>query len=104
MRNPQGYVQIVGDATKTLGVTNHEGDSITCGHCNVVVLVKPGFGPTVYLYPQMDGTVKEEAGAFCRVCMKPVCLRCHAKGHCTPLMRRIERMEARSRFLAQVGV
>lgn len=29
---------------------------------------------------------------FCRVCMRPVCLECAAKG-CTPLMKKIEAME-----------
>lgn len=87
MRNPLGYVQVVGERGTI------ERDSITCGHCNWIVMVKPGTGATVYYIPQMEGPPLEEPGAMCRVCMRPVCLRCHDDGRCMPLMKRIEEME-----------
>jgi hypothetical protein len=53
----------------------------------------------------MDPTAPptEEPGAACRVCMRAVCLRCHADGRCTPFERQIEQQEARQRFRAQIG-
>jgi len=98
MLKPQGYVTVVGERPML------EYDSVTCGHCNAVILVKPGTAATVYLYPQMVGPAKEEAGAMCRVCMSKVCLRCHDRGICTPLMRRIEDMEERRRTWHEAGV
>lgn len=99
MRKPHGYGVWVGDGRDA------EVDSITCGHCNAVVFVKPGFGATVYLIYGMDPTLppKEEAGAFCRVCMTPVCLKCHSVGACTPFERRLEASESRGRLLAAVA-
>jgi len=97
MLKPQGY-----------GVISYEDgarvehDTISCGHCNQVVIVKPGTAATVYLIPQFLGPDREEPGAFCRQCMSPVCLRCHADGRCLPLMRRIEAMEARGRMFAAI--
>lgn len=35
-----------------------------------------------------------EAGAFCRTCMAPVCLPCHAMGTCLPWERQMEILEA----------
>ena len=106
MLKTQGYNRIAFDDGKVV-----EYDSITCGHCNLIVLVKPGTGSTTYLVKTLHvdpftrkSTIvtKEEAGAFCRVCMRAVCLKCHAHGECTPLMRRIEQMEARGRFIKAV--
>lgn len=97
MRRPQGYAQVIG-----VGVVEH--DSITCGHCSRIVLVKPGTAATVYVLPQMQGPAKEEPGAMCRVCMRHVCLKCHAHGHCAPLEKQIEQMEARGRFFQSVGL
>lgn len=98
MRNPQGYITVVG------GWTNEEYDSVTCGHCNRIVIVKPGSGATVYLLPQLVGPAKEEMGAFCRQCMRAICLTCHDDGRCTPLMRRIEAMEGNRLALARLGM
>lgn len=75
-----------------------ERDSIVCGHCGGVVYVKPGFGNRVYLSPMvsLDGKETfwvEEMGAGCRVCMRPVCLRCHHIGTCRPLEALLEAME-----------
>ena len=99
MLRPQGYAQVIGGFKGTL-----EYDSVTCGHCNQVILVKPGSALTTYLIPQMVGPHTEEPGACCKMCMRAVCLTCHADGRCTPLERRIEQMEARSRMLHAVGL
>ena len=96
MLRPHGQATVFGDR-----IVEH--DTITCGHCNGIVLVKPGTASTVYVLPQRVGPPKEEPGAACRVCMRSVCLTCHADGRCTPLERRIEEMEARGRFRAGVG-
>lgn len=104
MLRPQGYLTITEDRTL-------EADTISCGHCNRIVQVKPGTGSTVYLLQslrvdpitrQPTIVTKEEAGAFCRCCMQPICVRCDDKGECTPLMKMIEQQEARGRFLQQV--
>ena len=72
-------------------------DTIQCGHCDTVVQLKPGSGITVYLiFAGFDGSRPiwtEEMGAFCRVCMRPVCLACHDIGSCTPFEKQLERME-----------
>jgi hypothetical protein len=99
MRRPQGYATIVSPDHPVI-----ERDSVTCGHCNVVVLVKPGTGATTYLFPQTQGPDTEAPGAMCRVCMRAVCLRCHADGRCMPLEQRIEQMEARDRMLKAAGI
>ncbi len=100
MRNPHGYGVWVGEAG------TREVDTITCGHCNAVVFVKPGTGSTVYLVYGMDPRLPatEEAGAFCRVCMSAVCLQCHADGRCTPLEKRLEAMESRRSLHRAVGI
>lgn len=99
MLKPQGYVTIATPDAPTV-----ERDSVTCAHCNRVVLVKPGTASTVYLFPQLVGPDKEEAGAGCRQCMKAICLTCYDNGRCTPLEKQIEHMEARDRFRRAVGV
>lgn len=98
MRKPQGYATVTGD------FSIKEFDTISCGHCNRVVMVKPGTGSTVYLFPQLIGPMKEEAGASCRVCMTAVCLKCHDLGSCLPLERKIEEMEARGRMWESMGL
>jgi hypothetical protein len=74
-----------------------------------VVQVKPGSGATVYLLPishpgHAEGHwhYAEEAGAFCRVCMRPICLTCHAAGVCRTWERWFDQLESRDRFLRQV--
>lgn len=98
MRNPRGYGVWSSDSG------TREVDSITCGHCQRVVFVKPGSATTVYLLYATDPAVppREEPGAGCRVCMRPICLTCHAAGRCTPFEQRIEQQEARQRFLSHV--
>ena len=89
MLRPQGYAQIIEP------VQIVERDTASCGHCNRVIFVKPGTATTVYLIQHRDGHWTEEPGAFCRVCMRPVCLRCHDIGTCVPVERLLERLEAR---------
>ncbi len=98
MRRPQGYLIV----TSERGVIEH--DTITCSHCNQIVMVKAGSADTVYYLPQMEGPPKEEAGAFCRQCMSSICLSCLKEGRCYPLERRIEEMEAKGRLLRSVGL
>lgn len=74
-------------------------DTIQCCHCQRQVFVKPLTGGTVYLIPVgATGRWKEVPGAGCRICMRPVCLECEAKGTCTPFEKRIEQLEARERL------
>lgn len=98
MRRTQGYAVISGPG----GVV--ERDTITCAHCQHVVTVKPGTALTVYLLTDRQGMTREEPGAFCRVCMAPICLRCHDRGGCTPWEQTMERMEARERLWRSVGL
>jgi hypothetical protein len=87
MRHPHGQVTILDPETRVV-----ELDTITCAHCQQIVLVKPATAATVYYVEGPAGRM-EEPGAMCRLCMKPVCLRCHERGRCTPFERRLERME-----------
>lgn len=100
MRSPTGYATVV-DPDRPL----QERDTVTCGHCQHVVFVKPGTALTVYLiYDRDTGGWQEEPGAFCRACMRPVCLACAAAGHCVPWERSLERSESRDRLLRAVGL
>jgi hypothetical protein len=92
-----GYGQIVGPGER-------EFDTVKCRHCQRIVAVKPGSATTVYLLPRMDGTWKEEPGAWCTRCMGPICLECHATGRCTPFERKIEEQEARGRLFQVMGI
>lgn len=82
-----------------------EWDTCTCGHCQRIIFTKPGSASTVYLIARpTPGQFREESGAFCRVCMRPVCLSCHNDGRCTPWEKRLERSEARDRLRRATGV
>ena len=96
MRRPGGYAIAVDPDEGTA-----EYDTITCGHCQQVVFVKPGTGCTEYLTQDVRGffTGETEPGAFCRLCMHAICLRCHDGGGCTPWERRMERIESRDRMI-----
>lgn len=90
-----GYTTVVEPDRPTI-----QHDTIQCGHCDAVVELKPGAWITVYLiYVGFDETNHpiyiEEAGAFCRVCMRPICLRCHDLGSCVPFEKKLARMEGR---------
>lgn len=96
MLKPHGYAQTISDAPIV------ERDTIKCGHCQAIVTVKPGTASTVYLVQDLTQPGfpwREEPGAFCRVCMRAVCLRCHADGRCLPWERRLAIAESRHRFL-----
>jgi len=100
VRRPQGYVTVT-----TLEGPMLEYDTMTCGHCNTVVIVKPGTVNTVFLVPDpasVFAPLKEVPGAGCRVCMRGVCLRCEQRGICVPLERSLEQMEQRGRVLQSV--
>ena len=99
MRRPAGYAVIVDPAQSMW-----ERDSISCGHCQRVVFVKPGSASTVYLVQQTVSAWTEEPGAFCRVCMRPICLPCHEVGRCRPWELMIEASEDRGRFRRQAGL
>lgn len=89
MRRAQGYATITEPARRLV-----EYDTAQCGHCQRILFTKPGTASTIYLIPLgTPGQFRLEPGAFCRVCMRPVCLPCHADGRCTPWERRLELAE-----------
>lgn len=90
MLKPGGYATIVSDGPTI------ERDTCSCGHCGRVIFVKPGSASTVYLIQHRDFRWTEEPGACCRVCMRPVCLRCHDRGTCRPLERWLADQEHRA--------
>jgi len=94
MRRVQGYATFSGPESLT------EYDTIQCGHCQRVIFTKPGTISTIYLIYGSDERWREEPGAFCRVCMRPVCLSCHDVGTCRPWERMIEAQEAAGRRTA----
>jgi hypothetical protein len=85
-----GYATIVDPDHSTIKY-----DTVQCGHCDAVIYLKPGSGITVYMIVHRDGRWTEEMGAFCRVCMRPVCLQCHDIGACLPFEKQLERMEGK---------
>lgn len=98
MRNAHGYATIV-DPDRPLT----ERDTASCCHCGAVIFTKPGTASTVYLvWDEPTRRWLEEPGASCYRCYKPVCLRCHDHGRCTPLEKWMEQQEARARFRASV--
>jgi len=94
---PQGYATIDDPDTRKV-----EYDTAMCGHCQLHLHVKPGSGCTVYLFPQADGRVIEQMGAFCRVCMSPVCLSCDEVGNCIPWERSLELVESKRSTIRSV--
>ncbi|SRR5258706_14364620 len=92
-RGHYGYSTIVEPGHQTI-----QRDTVQCGHCDTIIDLKPGSGHTVYLifvaFDALNRPVyKEEMGAFCGVCMRPVCLPCHGIGTCIPLEKMLETME-----------
>jgi len=99
MRKPTGYTVVTDPDAPTV-----ERDTVTCGHCQRVVFVKPGTVATVYLV--LDRATRrwqEEPGALCRVCMRSICLLCHDDGRCTPWERRLAQMESRDRLYRTIS-
>jgi hypothetical protein len=64
-----------------------EVDTLTCGHCNRIILLH-----------DMAGALIQECAGFCRVCMTTICLDCNGvllvRG-CTPFEKRVENSERR---------
>jgi len=85
MRNPGGYATL----SEPDGVK--ESDTFTCNHCQYIVHVKPLIAP-------------EEFGGLCKFCMKLICPKCVGKGSCTPWEKKMEKWEARDRFLRSAGL
>jgi len=88
MLRPQGYV------TVSSPERTQEFDTAQCGHCQRILLVKPGTLSRVYLFPQVDGSMREEPGAGCLKCGRAICLQCCDIGTCTPAEKWLEFMEA----------
>lgn len=99
MLKPQGYITIVGDFAGLDRGGKTERDTITCGHCQKLVFVKPGTVSTVYLIPQLLAPDTEEPGAGCSICRRAICLECYALGICHVWERKIDEMEAKGRLL-----
>lgn len=100
MRSPTGYATVVEPDRPLV-----EYDTTTCGHCQRVIFTKPGTAATTYLIVDRRTLQwQEEPGAFCRVCMRPVCLHCHDLGRCTPWEKMLEASEARDRFCRSIGI
>lgn len=100
MRSATGYATIVEPDQPLV-----ERDTCGCGHCGRVIFVKPHTASTVYLV--LDRYTRQWAevpGAFCRLCMRPVCLACDAHGRCTPWERQLEVAEARDRLRRAAGL
>lgn len=68
-----------------------EYDSFTCFHCQQIMMVKPRQKP-------------EDLGGLCKVCMQLICPACVGKMTCDPWQKKMERMEAKDRFLRQAGI
>ena len=68
-----------------------ESDSFTCGHCTRVVFVQPGHRA-------------DDLGGLCKQCMSLICPVCVQTGKCDPWEKKMEEMEARSRFLKSAGL
>ena len=79
-RRQLGYAVIFDPAAST----PEEIDSLTCGHCNRVVWMKPF----------QDGAAM---GGHCTCCDKYICLQCVGKG-CTPLEKRLALQERRNAY------
>ena len=100
MRHPGGYATIIEPGHLTVEI-----DTASCGHCQRIIFTKAGTAATVYLLSTaVPGQYREEGGAFCRVCMRPICLQCYGVGRCTPWERRLEKAEARERLRRAVSV
>lgn len=69
----------------------HEQDSFTCCHCSRVVTV----------LPRQRG---EDLGGLCKQCMQLICPQCVGKLTCDPWERKMEKIEARDRFLRSAGL
>lgn len=87
MRRAQGYAVLTDpDANQPV----QECDTFQCGHCQYITHVKPFMDPA-------------DMGGLCKVCMRLVCSKCVGK-ECDVFERKLERSEARDRFLRSAGL
>lgn len=84
-RKVQGYAVIVDPSAPLV-----EMDTITCCHCQRVVVIKA------------SADVLEKTG-WCMRCMKATCGPCADLGKCTPFEKHLERMEARAATARSLG-
>lgn len=98
MLKPGGYlISTDPDPTKSQGQTAVvEKDTITCGHCNAVVIV-----------PAMCAA-HEMTYALCWGCRRNICLKCDAERartlKCDVIEDKLERWEASDRFKRDLGL
>lgn len=85
MLRPQGYGVVSAPEGQA-----QEHDTMTCSHCQRIVIVKPRCPPS-------------DAGGWCGVCAKLICKFCAGKG-CTPWEKKMEQIERRERFLRSAGI
>lgn len=84
MRRPGGYARI-----DDPDGPRQEFDTFTCAHCNRVTHVAARARP-------------EDIGGLCKVCMGLICPRCVGKP-CVPFLQRLDEMEAKARFRAELA-
>lgn len=80
----EGHLQVTGPGVRV------ECATLTCGHCNTVIL----------LHDPQTGARKppDQVGGWCTLCSSGVCPRCVGKG-CTPFEKRMEEVESGRRLL-----
>lgn len=77
MRKQQGELTVTGvDGTERY-------ETITCGHCNCVVVMKPDADPATL-------------GGYCQCCMKNTCNKPRCNASCRPFEKRLEAFERRA--------
>jgi hypothetical protein len=82
MRGLTGYATLT-DAFGTV----KEADTFTCGHCQLVVHVKPF----------------EREFTRCGGCDRLICKGCAARQVCDPIEEQLQRFEARDRLRREIG-
>jgi len=86
--------RITGNASSVHAVTGRtiEQDTITCAHCNRVVMLHDTHGVKL---------PAEKIGGLCASCIKPICPLCVGRG-CRPFERALEKAEGRDRLLRAI--
>lgn len=99
MRRPEGYSEIFGPGMRTM-----EHDTANCRHCGRVMLVKPGFNSTPYIFVvRADATMYEREAGFCRKCYGYVCPVCDGK-ECSNFHARLDEREKVARKIICEGI
>ena len=98
MRRPGGYGHVLSCDGPSPQLKDAYGreippecDSLTCGHCNTVVFVRPRERP-------------EDIGGMCYQCWSHVCPKCVEKATCRPFEKQLEAIEARAEALRSYGL